>query len=128
MILVDGDGGHLPAALGSPRSSDSIFHDGRAAEALLLLVANPLPQLLDQRFIPQAFDAQAFQLRHVFLEVRAVFLGNAVVGERARIVGRLDQTKVKVFIRCSGLGMGQSETEQQQEEICWHGRGLDPAG
>ena len=119
---------NLRAALGTPWSNDSIWLDGRAAEALLLLVAHPLPQLLHQRFIFQAFDAQAFQLGDVFLEVWAVFLWNAVVGERTRIVGRLDQTKVKVFtcICFCRLGMGQSETQQQQE-ICWHGRGLDPA-
>ena len=99
---------NLRAALGTPWSNDSIWFDVGAAEALLLLVAHPLPQLLHQRFILQAFDAQAFQLGHVLLEVGAVFLGNAVVGGRAPIVGRLDQTKVKVFtcICFCRLGMG----------------------
>ena len=91
-------GGNLPAALGSLRTSDRICLYGGTAETLLLLVANSLSQIRHQKLIFQAFDADVFQLCHVFLEVAAFFLGNAVMGEWARVVGRLDQTKVKDFI------------------------------
>ena len=121
---MDGDG-NLRAALVPWWSHSNIGLDARTAESPLLLVANALLQIVNQLFVFQAFDAQAFQLSHVFLEMGAVFLCNTVMGGRARIVGHLYQTKVKIFTCC--LAMSKSETEEKQEEICWHGGGLEPA-
>ena len=39
------------------------------------------------------------------------------MGERAKIVGRFDQTQVRIR-----LPVGQCATEEE-EEICWHGGG-----
>ena len=121
---MDGDC-NLRTALAPSWSHSNIGLDARTAESPLLLVTNALLQIVNQLFVFQAFDAQAFQLSHVFLEMGAVFLCNTVMGGRARIVGHLYQTKVKIFICC--LAMSKSETEEKQEEICWHGDGLEPA-